>query len=149
MRESVLSPKVFADDCEGRPVFDALASRWAVLIAGALMVRPHRFAELLGSVDGVSEKMLSQTLRTLTRDGFIQRSVTATVPVQTTYALTALGAKVAPQVVELAKLVRHHADDIRAARSAHDANRPVPLAEANRRPAPDGASRVVAALQRR
>jgi DNA-binding HxlR family transcriptional regulator len=136
MRESVLSPEVFADDCEGRPVFDALTSRWAVLILGALLVRPHRFAELLGSIERVSEKMLAQTLRTLARDGFVERSVTATVPVQTTYALTALGAQAAPQVVELALWVRRHADDIRAARSAYDNDPPVLPAEANRHPAP-------------
>ncbi|MFI1996088.1 winged helix-turn-helix transcriptional regulator [Actinoplanes sp. NPDC020271] len=136
MRESVLSPEVFADDCEGRPVFDALTSRWAVLILGALLVRPHRFAELLGTIEGVSEKMLSQTLRNLTRDGFVQRSVTATVPIQTSYALTDLGIQAAPQVVKLALWVRHHADDIRAARSSHDADRPVPPAEANRHHGP-------------
>ncbi|WP_305786968.1 winged helix-turn-helix transcriptional regulator [Symbioplanes lichenis] len=133
MRGPALPPEVFAADCEGRPVFDSLTSRWAVLVLGALRVRPHRFAELAGGIQGVSEKMLAQTLRTLTRDGFVRRSVTGTVPMQTTYALTELGAEVTPQVVELALWVRRHAGDIRAARAAHDTDRPIPPAVANRR----------------
>lgn len=66
-----------------------------------LLERPHRFSELAGSVAGMSDKMLSQTLRTLTADGFVERTVEDGPPVRVAYSLTEPGREVAVRVADL------------------------------------------------
>lgn len=126
-------PDLFAEDCPVRPIFDDITSRWATLLLGLLATRPHRFSELASGIGGISEKMLSQTLRALTRDGLVDRIVAQTVPIQVTYALTALGADLAPHVIGLAGWVDRHTHRIQAAQAAYDEDTPVPPAVANRR----------------
>ncbi|MEU6798877.1 helix-turn-helix domain-containing protein [Nonomuraea wenchangensis] len=102
-------------------VLDHVSGRWAVLVLTALRDGPQRFHELRAEVEGVSEKMLSQTLRTLVRDGFVHRTVKPSTPPQVSYALTGLGGGVTGAVQPLFDWVRDHADDILAAQAAHDA----------------------------
>ncbi|GGX97239.1 winged helix-turn-helix transcriptional regulator [Streptomyces minutiscleroticus] len=133
-RESVRPrQEVPTTDCPARPIFGDLTSRWATLVITALQERPHRFSQLAARIGGVSEKMLAQTLRALTRDGFVSRTAAPTVPVQVTYELTGLGRDVAPRLRELVTWVNHHTSTIRAAQSAYDADTPVPPAVANSR----------------
>ncbi|MCS0604071.1 helix-turn-helix transcriptional regulator [Streptomyces sp. LP11] len=126
------SQDVFAADCPVRPIFGDITSRWATLVLAALMTRPHRFSELAARIGGVSEKMLSQTLRALTRDGLVSRTVTPTVPIQVTYELTALGTDLMPRLMGLVTWVDHHTGTIQAAQAAYDADTPLPPAVANR-----------------
>ncbi|WP_413103023.1 winged helix-turn-helix transcriptional regulator [Streptomyces sp. Inha503] len=132
-REPVRSPNGFAADCPVRPIFGDITSRWATLVFTALMTRPHRFSELAARIEGVSEKMLSQTLRALTRDGLLIRTATPTVPIQVTYELTALGRDLVPRLKGLVTWVDHHISTIQAAQAAYDADTPIPPAVANRR----------------
>ena len=78
-----------------------VTSRWAVLVLGALGERTYRFSELRRRVDGVSEKMLSQTLRALERDGLINRHAYPEVPPRVEYSLTDLGREAGQLVGEL------------------------------------------------
>lgn len=82
---------VFAAQCPTRSLLDRLADKWTVLVLSTLDAGPMRFNALKRRIEGVSQKMLSQTLRQLERDGLISRSVEATVPVSVTYAVTPLG----------------------------------------------------------
>lgn len=82
---------VFAADCPTRLLLDRIADKWSALILIVLGDGPIRFNALKQRVDGVSQKMLSQTLKSLERDGLVSRSVVATVPVSVTYAVTPLG----------------------------------------------------------
>ncbi|SFJ94504.1 DNA-binding transcriptional regulator, HxlR family [Amycolatopsis sacchari] len=127
------SRDVFAADCPVRPIFDDITSRWATLVVGLLANRPHRFSELASAIGGISEKMLSQTLKALTRDGLVDRAVTPTVPIQVTYSLTALGADLATHLVGLVAWVDRHTDRIHEAQATYDEDTPVPPAVANRR----------------
>ncbi|WP_438452968.1 winged helix-turn-helix transcriptional regulator [Streptomyces asiaticus] len=131
-QEPVRSHDVFAADCPVRPIFGDITSRWATLVITALTARPHRFAQLAARIGGISEKMLSQTLRALTRDGLVERTVTPTVPIQVTYELTALGRDLVPRLMGLVTWVNHHTSTIQAAQAAYDADTPVPPAVANR-----------------
>lgn len=78
----------FNSDCPGRTVLDHVCSRWGTLILLSLRDRPARFYELRDTIGGISEKMLSQNLRTLTRDGLIHREVEPATPPKVTYSLT-------------------------------------------------------------
>nr|WP_187361149.1 helix-turn-helix domain-containing protein [Phytoactinopolyspora mesophila] len=108
---------VFDINCPARTILDHVTSRWGVLVLAALSQGPMRFSELRRRVTGVSEKMLSQTLRTLVSDGFIGREVTPAVPPQVSYSLTPLGADLAQRVVELVNWIDHHVADPRLATS--------------------------------
>lgn len=84
-------PDVFAAQCPTRQLLDRIADKWSVLILTTLGDGEMRFNALKRRVSGISQKMLSQTLRSLERDGLVQRSVFATIPVTVSYAITPLG----------------------------------------------------------
>jgi DNA-binding HxlR family transcriptional regulator len=92
---------VMAAECPSRGVLQHLTSRWGTLVMVALATRPHRFAELRRAVGGVSERMLSQTLKDLEADGFVLRTSHPVVPPHVDYELTALGREAAAHVVAL------------------------------------------------
>jgi DNA-binding HxlR family transcriptional regulator len=89
--ETVWAGDVYAKNCPTRLLLDRIADKWTVLLLTTLRDQPMRFNALKRRVEGVSQKMLSQTLRQLERDGLVTRSVEATVPVSVTYAITPLG----------------------------------------------------------
>ncbi|GAA4704195.1 transcriptional regulator, HxlR family [Promicromonospora umidemergens] len=81
----------FHTDCGARQVLDHVTSRWGVWVLLRLQEQPLRFYELRDHIEGISEKMLSQTLRNLAKDGLVWRKVEPTSPPQVTYGLTSLG----------------------------------------------------------
>lgn len=93
---------VYNRNCPARMVFARLADKWSLLIIRRLSSEAVRFNQLRRDLDGVSAKMLTQTLRNLERDGLIQRQIFATVPVTVEYSLTELGATLAATVDQLA-----------------------------------------------
>jgi DNA-binding HxlR family transcriptional regulator len=109
-----------------------LTSQWAMLVLAALMSHPHRFPHLAARIEGISEKMLSQILRTLTRDGVINCIVTPTVSIQVTYELTALGTELTLRLPNLIAWIDDHTGTILEAQAAYDAATPLPPALANR-----------------
>nr|WP_243876789.1 helix-turn-helix domain-containing protein [Streptomyces sp. 846.5] len=104
--------------CPSREVLEHVTSRWGVLVLAALSERTYRFSELRRRVDGVSEKMLAQTLQTLERDGFVLRRAFPVIPPHVEYSLTALGAEAAELVVQLAAWAQRRVPDVMAAREA-------------------------------
>lgn len=92
---------VLAPDCPSRPILQHLTSRWGALVMVALATGPHRFAQLRRAVGGVSERMLSQTLKELEGDGFVLRTAQDVVPPHVDYALTPLGAEAARHLIPL------------------------------------------------
>ena len=114
------SPDVYNRMCPSRGVLEHVTSRWGVLVLAALSERTHRFSELRRRVDGVSEKMLAQTLQTLERDGFVLRRAFPVIPPHVEYSLTGLGAEAAELVVQLAEWAQRRVPDVLAAREAAD-----------------------------
>jgi DNA-binding HxlR family transcriptional regulator len=92
---------VFARACPSRPVLEHLTGRWGTLVLAGLADGPLRFGDLRRRIDGVSEKMLAQTLQQLERDGFVHREVRRAIPPHVEYSLTDLGAETAPRLLEL------------------------------------------------
>ena len=114
---------VFARNCTSRTVMEAVAGRWGILSMAALLDGTHRFNELRRRVDGVSEKMLSQTLQALERDGLVHRDAQPTNPPRVDYTLTPLGREIAERLLALITFVEGHMDDVLAARESYDETR--------------------------
>ena len=110
---------VFARNCTSRGALETVASKWGVLALLALGEGEFRFNALRRKVEGVSEKMLSQTLRTLERDGMVTREVHSTIPPRVEYALTPLGAQVAERLRDLADLLENSVDAVGSARESY------------------------------
>lgn len=96
---------VFHTDCPARNVIDHVTSRWGVWVLISLRSNALRFYELRESIQGVSEKMLAQTLRALVQDGLVWREVEPTTPPQVTYGLTEFGRDVGEPLTDLLDLV--------------------------------------------
>ncbi|MFY1614874.1 winged helix-turn-helix transcriptional regulator [Micromonospora sp. WMMD736] len=107
---------VFARDCTSRAAFEDVTSKWASLALLALGEGSYRFNALRRRIEGVSERMLSQTLQTLERDGMLTREVLTAIPPRVEYTLTPLGARVAEQLRGLADLLEASVPEVRAAR---------------------------------
>ena len=112
---------VFARGCTSRAAFEDVTGRWASLVLLALGEGGYRFNALRRRVEGVSEKMLAQTLQALERDGMLTREVVTAIPPRVEYALTPLGTAVAQRLRALADLLEASADQVQAAREAHAA----------------------------
>ena len=108
-------------DCPSRQVLDRVGDKWSVLILGLLAAGPHRFTELSREIGGVSQKMLTQTLRGLERDGLITRTVHASVPPRVDYALTDLGRTLTAPLAALETWASTHIGDVVRARTRYDA----------------------------
>ena len=111
---------VFTRDCPGREVLDHVTSRWGLLIIAALRDGPLRFYLLRDRIGGITEKMLSQTLRTLTRDGLVRREVQGTTPPKVTYQLLPLGHELAEHLQALVDWIAARTPEIVAAQQRHD-----------------------------
>ncbi|MFE7411838.1 winged helix-turn-helix transcriptional regulator [Streptomyces laurentii] len=114
---------VFARACPSRGTLEHVAGRWGSLTLGALYDGTFRFNELRRRVDGVSEKMLSQTLHALERDGLVHREAQLTNPPRVDYRLTPLGREVAARLIGLIELVEGRMPEVLEARDAYDARR--------------------------
>ncbi|MCC6831161.1 MAG: helix-turn-helix transcriptional regulator [Thermoleophilia bacterium] len=107
--------------CQLRNLLDRLADKWSLLVVELLGVRTHRFTELLREIDGLSQRMLTRTLRQLERDGLVTREVHPVVPPRVDYSLTPLGASLLDAVRPLVDWTRTNRDAVAAARDAFDA----------------------------
>ncbi|MFT3736399.1 MAG: helix-turn-helix domain-containing protein [Rhodocyclaceae bacterium] len=112
---------VFEDLCPTRLVLDRLADKWAVLILDRLQDGPLRFNSLKRDIKRITQKVLTQTLRKLERDGLIARQVFATVPVTVEYSLTPLGETLNEFITGLAHWAEHNIQAVLAAQAAFDA----------------------------
>ncbi|GAA1071303.1 winged helix-turn-helix transcriptional regulator [Tsukamurella spumae] len=96
---------VFAKDCPSHAVFAHVTGRWGALVLGRLSTEPQRFGEIRRRVEGISDRMLTQTLRSLVDDGLVSRYSAGTNPPHTEYRLTPAGIDVAGAVLRLASAV--------------------------------------------
>ncbi|MGW1502396.1 winged helix-turn-helix transcriptional regulator [Streptomyces mirabilis] len=114
---------VFARSCPSRGTLEHVTGRWGSLTLGALYEGTFRFNELRRRVDGVSEKMLSQTLHALERDGLVHREAQPTNPPRVDYTLTPLGREVSQHLLTLIHFVEGRMDDVLESRERYDESR--------------------------
>ena len=112
---------VYAADCPTRKILDRVGDKWAVLILLLLRQEAMRFNALRRAIEGISQKMLSQVLKSLERDGLIRRHVTPTVPVTVEYSITPLGATLAGAVDPLRDWAETNLKEVLAAQRRYDA----------------------------
>ncbi|WP_326826562.1 helix-turn-helix transcriptional regulator [Streptosporangium sp. NBC_01639] len=106
--------------CPARELLDTISDKWVSLILNALADGPLRYSDLGRIIAGVSQKMLTQTLRGLERDGLVSRTVTPSVPVRVDYALTGLGHDLQPVMLAIKTWAESHIEQVRDAREAYD-----------------------------
>ncbi|MFI7048685.1 winged helix-turn-helix transcriptional regulator [Streptosporangium sandarakinum] len=106
--------------CPARELLDTISDRWVSLILNALADGPLRYSDLGRIIAGVSQKMLTQTLRGLKRDGLVSRTVTPSVPVRVDYALTDLGRDLQPVMRAIKLWAESHIEQVHDARESYD-----------------------------
>jgi DNA-binding HxlR family transcriptional regulator len=111
----------YSAECPTRQILDRVGDKWAVLILLLLRDQPLRFNQLRRSIEGISQKMLSQVLKSLERDGLVKRRAIATVPVTVEYSITALGKTLAAAVDPLRHWAERNLKDVLAAQRRYDA----------------------------
>ena len=119
----------FSATCPTRHLLDQVADKWSMLALIAIASTPRRFNALKREIGGISQKVLTQTLRRLERSGLVSRTAEPTVPVSVTYAITPLGRSLALMMEEVRAWSFTNIDDVLAAQSAYDeraANATVP-----------------------
>ncbi|MFI7076197.1 winged helix-turn-helix transcriptional regulator [Micromonospora sp. NPDC049903] len=121
MESNSVEPDLYDRKCGSRQVLDRIGDRWSVLVVLTLANSPKRYGELAQRIDGVSQKMLTQTLRGLERDGLVTRTVHATVPPRVDYELTDLGHDLRSLVAGLEAWATDHLAEVEAARARYDA----------------------------
>jgi DNA-binding HxlR family transcriptional regulator len=111
----------YSTKCSTRLALDRVADKWTVLIMGLLGNGPVRFNRLRREIEGLSQKVLAQTLRSMERDGLVTRTAYPTVPVTVEYALTPLGHTLADAVGALRIWAENHIEEVLRAQRAYDA----------------------------
>ena len=113
---------LYQGPCPTREILDRIADKWTTLVIGILAhSESRRFNELRRAIGGISQKMLTQTLRELERDGLVKRTLYAEVPPRVEYALTPLGKTLCAPISALGQWAAEHSGEVRAAQLAFDA----------------------------
>jgi DNA-binding HxlR family transcriptional regulator len=118
-RDGYATPNVLDQNCESRQALELISDKWTALIVYALVDGPRRHGELRRTVDGISQKMLTQTLRRMESEGLVERDVLDRVPPHVEYSLTALGRTLEKPLVAICEWAMEHLDELRQARAGH------------------------------
>jgi DNA-binding HxlR family transcriptional regulator len=110
----------FLAGCPARKLLVRISDKWVSLVLAALADGPRRYNDLARKIAGVSQKMLTQTLRSLERDGLVSRTVIPSVPVRVDYALTPLGETLQSVMREIKSWAETHIEEVEAARDHYD-----------------------------
>jgi DNA-binding HxlR family transcriptional regulator len=119
-QQAKLEYNAFMAECPTRHLLDSVSDKWVCLVIGALDEGAMRHSELARRIAGVSQKMLTQTLRVLERNGLVTRTLTLSVPVRVDYELTPLGRSLVPVLVGIKDWAEAHMDEVDAARRTYD-----------------------------
>lgn len=120
---------VYSQLCPCRTILDRVADKWTALIIGKLTESPHRFNQLRRAIPGISAKMLTQTLRSLERDGMLTRMMYPTMPVTVEYSLTELGVSLVEPLAAVRRWAEENKDEVLAANERY--HQPLSPAAAN------------------
>ncbi|MFF2085123.1 winged helix-turn-helix transcriptional regulator [Nocardia sp. NPDC058176] len=119
--EASAAYNAYLAECPARQLLDRIGDKWVSLAINALADGPLRYSQLNQRLAGVSQKMLTQTLRNLERDGLLTRTVLPEVPVHVEYRLTPLGEELLPVMRTIKGWAEQHMDQVLTARAAYDA----------------------------
>jgi DNA-binding HxlR family transcriptional regulator len=117
-------PNVLDQNCESRQALDRIADKWTCLVVYALAKGPMRHGELRRTIQGITQKMLTQTLRSMERDGLVERTVIATIPPHVEYKLTPLGDTLKKPLAAICRWAMQHLPELQEARARTAADAP-------------------------
>jgi DNA-binding HxlR family transcriptional regulator len=121
METSLSDAEVYQGNCPTREILTRIGDKWTTLIIGLLAVsESRRFNELRRAIGGISQKMLTQTLRDLERDGLVKRVIHAEIPPRVEYSLTPLGRTLCEPISMLHRWAEQHIDEVRASQARFD-----------------------------
>ncbi len=120
MQDKETIPSVFDAECSARHALDLIASKWAVLILSALAEAPMRNGALMRRIDGISQKMLTQTLRELERNGLVVRDDRKTVPPYVVYQLSQVGVSLSTALIALDRWAEQNFPELDRAKALYD-----------------------------
>lgn len=120
MENKPIVGNVYSSECPTRQVLDRIGDKWTALIMGLLERRTMRFSELQHAIGGISQKMLTQTLRSLERDGLVNRQIYAEVPPRVEYSLTPLGETLVKPLAAIRDWAETHIESVAIAQSKYD-----------------------------
>ncbi|MFC6704240.1 winged helix-turn-helix transcriptional regulator [Flexivirga alba] len=120
-REAKVAYDAYLAECPSRQLLDRISDKWVTLVMCALQDGPLRYSGLAAKLAGVSQKMLTQTLRSLERDGLVERTVTPSVPVRVDYELTPLGGSLLIPISHVKEWAEHNMTSVQRARELYDA----------------------------
>ncbi|MEW5856387.1 MAG: helix-turn-helix domain-containing protein [Cyanobacteriota bacterium] len=120
MVRKIPEPEIFSPNCPVQQVLDSIANKWSVIVLYALSFGTKRYSELQRQIGGVSQKMLTQTLRNLERDGLVERKVYPVVPPKVEYSLTPLGETLIEPLGAICEWAEAHIQELEAAREGYD-----------------------------
>lgn len=124
MKENTQLVSVYDLTCPARQALDHIADKWSMLVIHMLSQHDYRFSELLKSITGISQKMLTETLRKQERAGVVRREVNSnTVPISVTYSLTELGEALIEPIDTIRRWAEDHLDEVLVAQKAYDARK--------------------------
>jgi DNA-binding HxlR family transcriptional regulator len=124
METALTDAEVYQGNCPTREILSRIGDKWTTLIIGLLATsKTRRFNELRRAIGGISQKMLTQTLRDLERDGLVKRTMYAEIPPRVEYSLTPLGVTLCEPITALHHWAKEHIDDVRASQEAFDSRR--------------------------
>jgi DNA-binding HxlR family transcriptional regulator len=134
-----IDPDVFNPQCESREVLNLIADRWSMLVIYALRRNTRRYGELQALIGGISQKMLTNVLRRLERDGIVSRTAYPVVPPHVEYRLTPLGTTLLKPLSAICQWAEEHLPQVHQARRVHGtATSPSPLELGRGIPRPHG-----------
>jgi DNA-binding HxlR family transcriptional regulator len=119
-RTTKVRPDAFIAECPSRAILIRLGEKWALLAISALVLGPQHFGALRRRLEGVSQKMLTQTLRSLERDGLVHRQVIDARPIRVEYSLTPLGRDFAGHAIALKEWIEAHLRPIKRRQDFYD-----------------------------
>lgn len=115
-----IEPDISVKGCSYRRVLEIISSKWTVLVIVALANGTKHYGELRRRIEGISQKMLTQTVRQLERDGLVSRQVHQSVPPSVAYELTPVGEAVIPHLIQMKQWVNEYYPLIEQARQEYD-----------------------------
>ena len=120
METDIRFADAYASDCPSRQVLDRIGDKWTTLVMLLLEDGAKRFSELQRTINGISAKMLAQTLRSLERDGLVTRTIYPEIPPRVEYTLTPLGETLCAPIAAILQWSEAHFDEVSAAQALYD-----------------------------
>ena len=120
MLSDIPEPDVFTQNCPTQQILDIIADKWSVIVLYCLAYRPRRYSEIHRKIEGISQKVLTQTLRKLEQNGLVKRTVLSEMPPSVEYSMSPLGSSLVEPLLAIASWSRHNFPQVMRSREQYE-----------------------------